>query len=149
MEPRSGDIVGYWEPGDPSVILSPTAPVVVSTMYMSGFSSTARVTIRSVTASGAECGTPGIAPREPLTEVVELDAVVRELGDADGLGDAELGAGLDDAVLGVDDTAEAIAEDGAAAVPPTLAQDVSNTVASASEASGIARPRARTGRWRV
>jgi len=119
---------------------------------MSGFSSTARVTIRSVSGSGVECGTPGIAPREPLTEVAELDAVVRELGDADGLGDAELGAGPDDAVVGVDatdDTAEAIADDGAAAVPPTLAQDASNTVASASEASGIAGPRPRDGRRRV
>lgn len=96
-----------------------------------------RVTIRSVTGSGVEWGTPGIAPREPLAAVDELEVAVLELGDAEGLGDAELDAGPEDAVAGLDETADAIADaaDGAAAVPPTLAQDDSSTVAAAIEAS--------------
>jgi hypothetical protein len=117
-------------------------------MNMSGLSSTARVTIRSVPGSGVECGTPGIAPREPLAEVDELDATALELADGDGLGDAELDAGLDDAVVGLDDSADVIA-DGAAAVPPTLAQLANSTVAAAIEASRIAGPSPRTERRRV
>ena len=113
-------------------------------MNMSGLSSTLRVTIRSVAGSGVECGTPGIAPRDPLAEVDDPDVAV-ELADpdpdADGLGDA----GLDAEAGGADgdDTADAIADaaDGADAVPPTLAQDVNNTVVTAIEASGIARRR--------
>jgi hypothetical protein len=120
-------------------------------MNMSGLPSTERVTIRSVTGSGVECGTPGIAPREPLTEVDALDVAALELADGDGLGDPEPDTGPEEAVVGVDDTADAMtdAADGAAAFPPTLAQDVSNTVAAAIEASGTARPRIPTRRRRV
>jgi hypothetical protein len=116
-------------------------------MNMSGLSSTARVTIRSVSGSGVECGTPGIAPREPLAEVDELAAAL-ELEEGDELGETELDGGLDADVVGLDGSADVIA-DGAAAVPPTLAQLASNTVVAAIEASRIDRPRPRTGRSRV
>ena len=68
--------------------------------------------------------------------VDELDVAELELADADGLGDAEPDAELDP-VVAVDDTTDAA--DGAAAVPPTLAHDVS-TVPAAIEASAIASP---------
>lgn len=66
------------------------------------------------------------------------------LAAADGLGDAEPDAGLEDAVAGWDERAVAIADapDGADAVPPTLAHDDSSTVAAAIEASErLTRPR--------
>jgi hypothetical protein len=111
--------------------------------YMSGLSSTARVTIRSVSGSGVECGTPGMAPREPA-EADDLVVAGLGLADDDGLGDAVLVAGADDVVAGLDDAAEATAEaaEGAAAVPPTLAHEVSRTVAAAIDARGmVGRPR--------
>ena len=84
------------------------------------------------------------------TVLVTADEVGDDWLVGDELGDCRdrRRAGRRDA-RGVDDTAEAIADDGAAAVPPTLAQDVSNTVASASEASGDRATAPRTGRWRV
>lgn len=88
-----------------------------------------------------------MAPREPLAEVDALDEVGLGLADDDGLGDAVLDAEADDAVVGLTDAE--VSADGAAAVPPTLAQDVSNTAVAAIEASRIARPRLRTVRSRV
>jgi len=103
---------------------------------MSTWSSATRDTIRSVSGSGVECGTPGMAPRLPLAGadelVVAVDDEVAALGEGDGEADGDGDATEDAAEL----TAEAIAADGpdegTAAVPPTLAQEASARVATAA-----------------
>lgn len=128
---RSGDIVGYCDPGEPSVSLPTTMPVVVSITDRSFLSSSFRVAINCVSVSGADRGTPAMGAAD--LEVVALlddDEAEALADDVEGELDAAVEAGLALA-LDVAVSSDGRVVDGTAAVPPTLAQEASARVATA------------------
>jgi len=92
------------------------------------------VLISSVSGSGVECGTPGMAPALLVPDpVAEPDVVVvAELLDED---DAEPLPAADELAAALDVVVREVVADCGAAVPPTLAQDVSATASTVSAAA--------------